>query len=108
MNSPELLQPLQALLACAQGLLARVATDTWELLEPGIQDYQQQLGLLGDPQYLQALQAAGLAESAQAMIAQIQPLHLALEAYASQECAQVASELRQLSRAHKAMNAYGQ
>lgn len=106
MNNASLLDPLHKLLTQSQTLLQLGIDEDWVGLQEGVADYQQKMDILGDVDYLQSIKSANQADHALQLIAQIQMLHKELDAVALTGQGKIASELRQLMQADKAMDAY--
>lgn len=107
MNSNELLKPLHEALVLAQQLVSLAQAESWEAMELATGHYQQQLSVLGDHVYMQAISDAHLADEAKAVIVKIQAINDDLDSYTLLQRDKVASELRQLSHSGKALEAYG-
>ncbi len=107
MDTSELLTPLHKLLARAQELIRLGQAEDWEAMNSVAIQYQQQIHVLDDATYIQAITDAHLAEAAKAIIVQIQHVNDELDAYASLQCEKIASELRQINQSGKALDAYG-
>ncbi len=106
MSRENLLQPLNSLLTKAQELLILAQTENWDDVQIQFAEYQQQMSLLADANYLQALKDENLAAEAQALILLIQEFNQQLDSIAEQTHANISSELRQLIQADKALDAY--
>lgn len=102
-----LLQPLQQLLAEADGLMQLALAEDWDGLQSQAENFQQHMTLLGDQAYLVKLRQAGLATQAQDLLLQIQLLNDQLDLMTSNARDKVSSELRQIIQSNKAMDAYG-
>jgi hypothetical protein len=107
MNSNELLQPLHEALTLAQELVSLAQAEEWEAMELAVTHYEQQLSLLGDSAYMQAINDAHLADEAKEVIVKIQTINDDLDSYTLLKREKTASELRQLSQSGKALEAYG-
>lgn len=108
MTAHTLIEPLECLLTQVQGLINLAREGSWEELDQESIRYNQAAVFLNDDAYIRALIDAGLVESAKFLIMQIQGLNDALDEEASLVRDQMASDLRQLNQAEKAMQAYGQ
>lgn len=106
METTELLQPLEAMLAQAQELIRLAGAEEWLAMDEQASKFQQQVVLLSDTTYIQALIDANMMESAKALIAQIQPLNEQLDLIANMERDKISSELRQMMKSEKALDAY--
>jgi len=106
MHSEKLLQPLNQLLLEAKNLLELAQADNWDDMQTQFAEYQQQVFLLADETFLHALKNENLADEAQALILQIQQINQQLDGFATQAHANIASELRQIIQADKALDAY--
>lgn len=106
MSRENVLQPLNNLLTKAQGLLMLAHTENWDDLPIPFAEYQQQMSLLTDVNYLQALKEEHLVEEAKILILKIQDCNQKLDSMTAQAHADIASELRQLIQADKALDAY--
>jgi hypothetical protein len=107
MSNHDLLKPLYEVLERVQEMLRQAQAEEWEAMEAAASDYQQHVSFLNDNVYLQALQDEHLVEDAKAIILQIQTLNDNLDTYASAQRDKIASELRQMNQADKALDAYG-
>ncbi len=106
MNTENILQPLQQLLAAANDLMQRVQAEGWEEQQEAFTDYQKKVCLVMDAHYLSVLKDANLAADAQALIVRIQDCNQQLDQHADKVHSEVASELRQFMQADKALDAY--
>jgi hypothetical protein len=106
MNTENLLEPLHQLLTQAQALLILAQEKNWDELQHQFAPYQQQMAVLADENYLQALKAANLSAAAQALIVEIHAGNEQLAVDAAQGYENIASELRQIIQSDKAMDAY--
>lgn len=108
MNTSSLIEPLEGLLLQIQQLIQLAKEGHWDELEKESLRYHQTAVFLNDDSYIQALIDADLTEPAKYLIAQIQGLNDALDGEANSARAKMASEIRQLNQAEKAVSAYGQ
>lgn len=108
MENNELLKPLYEILARVQELVRLAKAEDWETMNTEASKYQQHVTFLDDNVYLQALNDAHLVEDAKTIIAQIQVLNDDLDVHTCLQRDRIASELRQMQLADKAINAYGQ
>jgi hypothetical protein len=106
MSRETLLQPLNQLFMQAQLLLQLAQAENWDEMQTQFSEYQQQMSLLANATYLQTLKNENLAGEAQAFILKIQELNQQLNNFTEQAHTNVASELRQLMQADKALDAY--
>ena len=106
MSREKLLQPLHNLLIKAQALLILSQAENADTLQIPFAEYQLQMSLFADPAYIQALRDANLADEAQALILQLQNFNQQIEERAANIYANIASELRQIIQADKALDAY--
>ncbi len=106
MTPENLLQPLNQLLTQAQALMILAQAEAWDEMQSEIVDYQQRMAVLADATYLLALKDANLTAEAQALILQIQEFNQQLDGNAEQVHTNIASELRQIIQADKALDAY--
>jgi len=106
MNQNELLQPLYEALTLAQELVSLAQAEAWETMDPATTQYEQQLSLLGDEAYMQAIRDAHLEDEAKVVIVKIQAINDDLDSYTLLQREKTASELRQLSQSGKALEAY--
>jgi hypothetical protein len=107
MDNNEILKPLAEILARAQELVQLAQADDWVAMEVAVANYQQHMAIMDDAEYLTAIKNAHLIEEAKAIILQIQNLNSDLDTYTVLQREKVASELRQMSQSHKALDAYG-
>lgn len=108
MDLNPLLDPLARALQQSRALLSLAQADDWESFEILVQQRQQGLLSINDPEYLQSLAQADLEASAAEVIQEIQSINKTLAEMAIGNRDKVAIELRQSNRASKAIDAYGQ
>jgi flagellar protein FliT len=107
MDIDSLLDPLTRALSQSQALLSLAQAGDWESFETLVQQRQQGLLSLNDQEYLQSLAHADLEAKAASVIQEIQTINKALALLAEANRENAASELRQNSRAARAIDAYG-
>jgi len=107
MDKSELLKPLYELLDGAQALIGLAQAEEWAAMDAAASVYQQNVALLEDGRYLQAISDANLVEDAKAIILAIQALNDELDVHTSLQREKIASELRQMNQSGKALDAYG-
>lgn len=107
MDIDSLLDPLTRALSQSQALLSLAKAGDWESFETLVQQRQQGLLSLNDQEYLQSLAQADLEAKAAGLIQEIQTINKTLASLAEANRENTASELRQNSRAAKAIDAYG-
>lgn len=107
MENNELLKPLYEILDRVKELVMLAQAEDWEAMESAASRYQQHVTFLDDNVYIKALQDAGLVDAAKSIIVQIQGCNEDLDIHTSLQREKIASELRQLAQADKAMDAYG-
>jgi flagellar protein FliT len=107
MDIDPLLDPLARALSQSQALLSLAQAGDWESFETLVQQRQQGLLSLNDPEYLESLAQADLESQAAGVIQEIQGINKQLSALAETSRDNAASELRQSNRATKAIDAYG-
>ncbi|MGV8836706.1 flagellar protein FliT [Cellvibrio sp.] len=107
MDIDSLLDPLTRALSQSQALLSLAQAGDWESFETLVQQRQQGLLSLNDQEYLQSLAQADLEAKAASVIQEIQTINKALASLAEANRENAASELRQNSRAARAIDAYG-
>lgn len=107
MDTHALLDPLVRALNQSQALLSLAQAGDWESFETLVQQRQQGLLSLNDPEYLQSLAQANLEADAADLIQEIQTLNKTLTSLAEGNRDKTASDLRQSGRAAKAIDAYG-
>jgi flagellar protein FliT len=107
MDTNTLLDPLVRALSQSQALLSLAQAGDWDSFETLVQQRQQGLLSLNDPEYLETLAQANLEADAAGLIQEIQTLNKALTSLAEVNRENAASELRQSGKAAKAIDAYG-
>ena len=107
MDIDTLLDPLSRALSQSRALLSLAEAGDWDSFETLVQQRQQGLLSLNDSEYLQSLAQADLEARAAQMIEEIQSINKRLSELAEISRDQVASELRQNTKAMKAIDAYG-
>ncbi|MFO1389081.1 flagellar protein FliT [Cellvibrio sp.] len=107
MENNELLKPLYEILDRVKDLVQLAQAEDWEAMDIAAAKYQQHVTFLDDNVYIKALQDADLVDAAKSIIGQIQGLNDDLDIHTSLQREKIASELRQLAQAGKAMDAYG-
>lgn len=107
MDTNPLLDPLARALSQSQALLSLAQAGDWDSFETLVQQRQQGLLSLNDPEYLETLAQANLEADAAGLIQEIQTLNKALTSLAEVNRENAASELRQSGKAAKAIDAYG-
>lgn len=107
MENNELLKPLYEILDRVKDLVQLAQAEAWEEMELAATKYQQHVKFLDDNVYIKALQDAHLVETAKTIIVEIQGLNDDLDMHTNLQREKIASELRQMNQADKAMNAYG-
>jgi flagellar protein FliT len=107
METDHLLDPLVRALSQSQALLSLAQAGDWESFETLVQQRQQGLLTVNDQHYLETLAQADLEAQAADIIQQIQAINRQLTELAEVNRDKAASELRQNSRANKAIDAYG-
>jgi flagellar protein FliT len=107
MDTNTLLDPLVRALSQSQALLSLAQAGDWDSFETLVQQRQQGLLSLNDPEYLETLAQANLEADAAGLIQEIQTLNKALTSIAEVNRENTASELRQSGKAAKAIDAYG-
>lgn len=107
MDISPLLDPLSRALSQSQALLSLAQAGDWESFETLVQQRQQGLLSINDPEYLESLATADLEPQAAEVIQEIQEINRQLSALAEVSRDNVASELRHSNRAAKAVDAYG-
>lgn len=107
MDTDHLLDPLVRALSQSQALMSLALADDWDSFETLVQQRQQGLLSIHDPEYLESLAQANLEASAADLIQQIQEINKRLSDLAATNRDRIASELRQSHKASKAMDAYG-
>lgn len=107
MDTDLLLDPIARALSQSRALLALAQAGDWESFETLVQQRQQGLLSLNDPEYLESLTKADLESEAAKLIYEIQAINKTLSQLAEENRDSKASELRQTNLASKAMDAYG-
>ena len=107
MESNELLKPLHDILNRVQQLVELARTEDWIAMEAATNEYEQHMTILEDATYFESITKANLIEEAKAIIAEIQVVNNDLDIHTVLQREKVASELRQITQANKALNAYG-
>jgi len=107
MDIDPLLDPLSRALSQSQALLSLAQAGDWESFETLVQQRQQGLLSINDPEYLESLSQADLEAQAATVIQEIQGINKRLSELAEVSRDKAASELRQSNRVTKAIDAYG-
>lgn len=107
METNPLLDPLVRALSQSQALLSLAQAGDWESFETLVQQRQQGLLSINDPEYLESLTEADLESKAAGVIQEIQGINRQLSALAEENRDKAATDLRQHTIASKAMDAYG-
>lgn len=107
MDTNPLLDPLVRALSQSQALLSLAEAGDWESFETLVQQRQQGLLSINDPEYLESLAVANLELRAAGVIREIQSINKQLAALAEENRDKAAADLRQHSLASKAIDAYG-
>ena len=107
MDIENLLDPLSRALSQSQALLSLAEVGDWDSFETLVQQRQQGLLSINDAEYLQSLAQADLEAQAAHMIEEIQAINKRLSELAEISRDKVASDLRQSTKAMKAIDAYG-
>lgn len=107
METNPLLDPLVRALSQSQALLSLAQAGDWESFETLVQQRQQGLLSINDPEYLESLTEADLESKAAGVIQEIQDINRQLSALAEENRDKAATDLRQHTIASKAMDAYG-
>lgn len=107
MDNETLLDPLTRALSQSQALLSLAEAGDWDSFEVLVQQRQQGLLSINDTEYLTSLAQANLETAAVRMIGEIQEINKRLSELAEASRDQVASEIRQATKAIKAIDAYG-
>jgi flagellar protein FliT len=102
-----LLAPVNSLVEQTQHLLNLARTQDWEAFEVLLQQRQAAMNVLMDANYLTSVTKAGLENDVRQMVKDIKTMNLQLTELASRRQDEIASEIRQLNRAGKAIDAYG-
>ncbi len=108
MDLNSLLDPLDRALQQSKALLSLAQADDWDSFEILVQQRQQGLLSINDPEYLQSLAQADLEANAAEVIQEIQTINKTLAEMAINNREKVASELRHSNKASRAIDAYGQ
>lgn len=103
-----LLAPVNSLIEQTQHLLNLARAQDWQAFEMLLQQRQAAMNVLLDANYLEAVTKAGLEAEVKQMVKDIKTMNQQLTELASRRQDEIASEIRQLNRADKAMDAYGQ
>lgn len=107
MDTNPLLDPLVRALSQSQALVSLAQAGDWESFETLVQQRQQGLLSLNDAEYLESLTKAGLEANAARLIQEIQGINRHLTSLAESNRDNNATELRQVTTASKALDAYG-
>jgi hypothetical protein len=107
MNNNEILKPLQDTFELAQELVRLAQAEDWVTMEVLAINYQQHMTILTDASYLKSISDAHLTEAAKEMIIKIQDINSELDTFTALQHEKIASELRQISQASRALQAYG-
>lgn len=107
MDIDPLLDPLARALSQSQALLSLAQVGDWESFETLVQQRQQGLLSINDPEYLESLAQADLESQAAGVIQEIQGINKRLSELAEISRENAASELRQSNKISKAIDAYG-
>jgi len=107
MESNELLKPLHDILTRVKKLVELAQTEDWIAMEAATTEYEQHMTILEDATYFESITQANLTEEAKAIIAEIQVVNNDLDVHTVLQREKVASELRQITQASKALDAYG-
>lgn len=107
MDVNPLLDPLARALQQSRALLSLAQADDWESFEILVQQRQQGLLSINDPEYLQSLAQADLEANAAEVIKEIQAINQTLNEMAAASREKIAADLRQSNKASKAIDAYG-
>jgi flagellar protein FliT len=100
------LAPFEHALSQSQALLSLAQAGDWESFETLVQQRQQGLLDIQDATFLEAVAAAQLESQAALIIQAIQSINKQLTLLAEAHRADLASDLRQASKAVKAIDAY--
>jgi hypothetical protein len=103
-----LLAPINSLVEQSQHLLNLARTQDWQAFEVLLLQRQASMNVLLDENYLQAITKAGLDAEVKHMVMDIKTMNQQLTEMAGRRQDEVASEIRQINRTDKAMDAYGQ
>lgn len=102
-----LLAPVNSLVEQTQHLLNLARAQDWEAFEVLLQQRQAAMNVLMDANYLSSVTKAGLENEVRQMVKDIKTMNLQLTELASRRQDEIASEIRQINRAGKAIDAYG-
>lgn len=103
-----LLAPINSLVEQSQHLLNLARAQDWQAFEVLLLQRQACMNVLIDADYLQAVTKAGMENEVKHMVMDIKKINQQLTELATRRQDEIASEIRQLNRADKAMDAYGQ
>ena len=103
-----LLAPVNSLVEQTQHLLNLARAQDWQAFEVLLQQRQAAMKVLMDANYLDSVTKAGLDSEVKQMVRDIKTMNQQLTELASRRQDEIASELRQINRADKALDAYGQ
>lgn len=106
MENNAMLDPLVRALNQSQALLSLAQAGDWESFEALVQQRQQGLLSINDPEYLESLAEADLGASAAGVIEEIQSINKQLAVLAVENRDKMATELRQQAAAARAIDAY--
>jgi Flagellar protein FliT len=106
MIDKNLLEPLHQIIEQVNVLLVFAREENWDELQENLGAYQNQLTILEQDTYLDALRDSQLTGSAQDLILQIQDLNQQLDLLAVGRHEKIASELRLMAQSTKALDAY--
>lgn len=106
--STSLLAPVNSLVEQSQHLLNLARAQDWQAFEVLLLQRQASMNVLVDGNYLQSISKAGLESEVKHMVMDIKKINQQLTELASRRQDEIASEIRQINRADKAMGAYGQ
>ncbi len=107
METNPLLDPLARALSQSQALLSLAQAGDWESFETLVQQRQQGLLSINDPEYLESLAEANLEAKAAGVIQEIKGINKQLSVLAEENRDKAATDLRQHVVANKAIDAYG-
>lgn len=106
METNAMLEPLVRALNQSQALLSLAQAGDWESFEALVQQRQQGLLSINDPEYLESLAEADLEASAAGVIEEIQSINKQLAVLAVENRDKMATELRHQAVAARAIDAY--
>lgn len=106
--STSLLAPINSLVEQSQHLLNLARAQDWQAFEVLLLQRQASMNVLIDADYLQSVTKAGMENEVKQMVMDIKKINEQLTELASRRQDEIASEIRQLNRADKAIDAYGQ